>query len=60
MVDDFQKEIDSFLARSGLSKTAFGEAAANDGHLYSRIERGGISLKVAEKIKKYISDWEPA
>ena len=48
--------IETFLARSGMTATAFGEAAVNDGHLVRELRSGrDVTLKTVERIRHYIS-----
>jgi sulfate adenylyltransferase subunit 2 len=50
------REIDAFLVRTGMSATAFGEAAVRDGHLVRQLRAGrGVTLKTAERIRQFMA-----
>jgi hypothetical protein len=54
------EEIESFLDRSELSASAFGQQVMGDRHLVHRL-RGGktVRLPTADKIRGFIKDWKP-
>ena len=49
-------EIETFLARSGMSATKLGVVAVNDGHLVANLRRGAsVTLKTADRVRAWIA-----
>lgn len=50
------KEIEQFLALSGMNESAFGHQTNNDGKLVKRLRDGGsVTLETADRIRKFIA-----
>lgn len=52
---DFLNEVDAFLARSGMTATAFGRAAVSDPNFVADIRGGRApSLRLVQRVKDFI------
>jgi hypothetical protein len=61
MIDrqQFLTDIDSFLARSGMTQTALGKQALGDGGFMTRLRQGSnVTLATVERVYKFMSDHE--
>ncbi len=55
--DDLIKEIDAYLARSGMNATEFGVAVLNDTAFVHRLRRGkDVRVATVEKVRKWMAD----
>ncbi len=49
------REIEAFLAATGVTATKFGLAAVNDGHLVANLRKGsGVTLKTADRVRAFM------
>ncbi len=56
--EKLMNDIEAFLARSGMSRTRFGEDAAGERSLLKRLERGGqITIETHDRIRAFMRDW---
>lgn len=54
-------EIDSFLARSGMAASTFGQKAVHEWRLVERLRAGGdVTTRNAERIRAFIADHDAA
>jgi len=52
---EFRNEIETFLAKTGMSATAFGRAAVNDPNFVGDLANGRTpSLRLVERISKFM------
>lgn len=60
-INDLIGDIESYLARTGMTETQFGLAAINDGSLISRRLRGGMNVKIStiDKVRRFMADNPP-
>lgn len=60
-IDDLIGDIESYLARTGLTETQFGRLAVNDGSLISRRLRGGMDVQIStiERVRRYMAENPP-
>jgi hypothetical protein len=50
------REIEAFLVESGMSATAFGDRAVNDGRLVSRLRiSGNVTSRTTHRIRQFIA-----
>jgi hypothetical protein len=56
MQTDLLAEIRTFLARSGMGPSYFGQKAVRNPHLVKRLERGKtVTLDTAERVRTFIA-----
>lgn len=56
----FKKEIDEFLSRTGMSPTRFSIEAMGDRSFMHRLERGcSVRIDTAEKVRQFMKNWRP-
>ena len=55
---DLLAQVRAFLARHDKSKSAFGREAVNDSHLIDRLQEGRITLKMGERVRQYMAEYE--
>lgn len=52
-------EIDAFIERSGMTRTAFGLAAVNNGNLHQRLRQGDFpTFRTIAKVRAFMRDRE--
>ncbi len=57
--DQIVEEIERFIARTGMTPTAFGKLAVNNGRLVGDLRRGrDIRLSTVERIRAFIRSYE--
>lgn len=53
--DILLEDVEAYLARHGMSATAFGVAVTSDRHLVHRLRRGvPVSIDTADRIRQYM------
>ena len=59
-LEQFVARIDAFLAKTGMSQSAFGRAACNDGSFVADLRAAGRSpqLSTIERVEKFMRDYE--
>lgn len=56
IVSDLIVEIDAFLEETGISPTAFGVRALNDGRFVERLRKGAnTTIKTVDRVRAYIA-----
>ena len=59
--EQFLKEIEAFMARTGVSPAKFGRDVANDGKFISRLRNGAdVRLDTADRARAYMRDYKSA
>ncbi|ADJ22987.1 conserved hypothetical protein [Hyphomicrobium denitrificans ATCC 51888] len=60
LADDFKDRINGFLERTGMSPSAFGRQAVNDGSFVADLNSGEreFRLSTIEKVDKFIADFD--
>lgn len=60
-INDLIQDIESYLARTGMTETKFGLLAANNGSLISRISRarGNVKISTIDKVRRFMADNPP-
>lgn len=57
-LDKLTEEVDAFLRATGMPKTNFGRAVANDPRLVSRLRQGSdVTTTTADRIRRYMSEY---
>lgn len=57
--DSLLAAIEAFCEQHGMSETAFGLAAAKDGHLVRHIRQTKATLKRIEKVEQFMKNYRP-
>lgn len=60
LADDFKDRVNGFLARTGMSPSAFGRQVANDGSFVADLNSGEreVRLSTIEKVDKFIAGFD--
>ncbi len=58
-MEDFIKEIDAFLAKTGMSEKQFGLSALNDHHFMRDIRKKDRhpNMRTVERVRKFMRSW---
>jgi len=60
LIDQFKEEIDAYLAKTGMSKSAFGIAAISDNRFVFRLEEGAdVKASTIDAVREFMTQGPP-